>query len=526
MKKLPLRLLFVLAGIFFLSVLIRIPNLNRPLSKHHEFCTAHVLRILEVWDEDGIKNFHFAPVMNYQNNGDAGINNQASTTGLMHDESGNFYYVSHPPLAYYLPFISFKIFHVHPTALALQIFNLIFHFITAVFIFLITSVIVNRTVILSEAKNPNQIGGFFATLRLAQNDGWWTGIIAFTVYCFTPATLWFHSNVYMSDMFVQVFFAWSIYLFLKFFILRDRHNSRQLAWFALSVFLMCYTTWFGFFVAAGFILFSVFMGKLKIKKWNEIILLSGSSAVLALCLMLFQFGSINGERALLKELTVRFTERDSINHNLFLSIKSLIINYCTSYFPFLVFAAVGYWYLRFSKKICPVFDKTQIHFLILCILPIVLLHLLLLNYSGHDFTTLYAAVPLAVICALLFNKLSTVLKPRFILSMGISVLFIGLMQYFVINPPGKHSVMGDRYDFYQKQGNFISSESSPEEMVFLLHQKPETQLIYYAKRNIRFIDSIPQAYTFLGKSLVRKGVVFSCDEDCSEYKVEERIGIQ
>ncbi len=509
MQKFPIKLPLILSGIFLLSVLIRIPTLNRPLSKHHEFCTAHALRVLEVWDEYGIRNFHFAPVMNYQNNGDKGINNQASTSGLMLDEERNYYYISHPPLAYYLPYVVFKILHVKPTALALEIFNLVFHFITAVFVFLIAQIL---------ARHPNSSGSLNSISLIP--------LFSFTAYCFTPATLWFHSNVYMSDMFVQVFFAMSLFLFLKYFLPEGKVNSKRLSVFSLSVFLMCYTTWFGYFVIAGFVLFALRSGKLKSRKWNEVILLSASAGVLALCLVAFQYGSLNGERAFLKELTARFAERDSLNQNFFFSLKSLVVNYVTSYLPFLGFGFAAYWFLRYSKKICPVFTQAQIRFFILSLVPVILLHLFLLNYSGHDFTTLYASIPLVIGCAILFEKLMVYYSRKMIYALGGIILVISVCQFWLINPPGKMSIKGDPYDYYQKQGKFIAQESSPEEMIFLLEQKPETQLIYYAKRNIQFIDSLPQAYGFLEKSPVRKGVVFSGKDFYTDYVFVQRIGIQ
>ncbi|MBL4862252.1 MAG: hypothetical protein JKY09_04435, partial [Crocinitomicaceae bacterium] len=54
--------LLVLLGIFVLSVVVRIPNLNRPLSKHHDFVTAISLRVLQVWDAEGGSTFGYSPV--------------------------------------------------------------------------------------------------------------------------------------------------------------------------------------------------------------------------------------------------------------------------------------------------------------------------------------------------------------------------------------------------------------------------------------------------------------------------------
>jgi len=93
------RTLPLLLGIFLLSVLVRLPQLNRPLSKHHEFCTAVALRVMTIWNENGIDKYGFNPVMTFNNLADKNINNHANASGKMVDAEGNCYYVSHQPLA-------------------------------------------------------------------------------------------------------------------------------------------------------------------------------------------------------------------------------------------------------------------------------------------------------------------------------------------------------------------------------------------------------------------------------------------
>ncbi|MFZ1659615.1 MAG: hypothetical protein WAT61_12375, partial [Flavobacteriales bacterium] len=49
----PRRHSLILLAVFLLSVLVRTPQLGRPLSKHHEFCTAVALVVMDVWWERG-----------------------------------------------------------------------------------------------------------------------------------------------------------------------------------------------------------------------------------------------------------------------------------------------------------------------------------------------------------------------------------------------------------------------------------------------------------------------------------------
>lgn len=51
----------VLLVAFALSVAVRIPLLDRPLSAHHEYCTAFTPIALTNWYEDGFASHHGVP---------------------------------------------------------------------------------------------------------------------------------------------------------------------------------------------------------------------------------------------------------------------------------------------------------------------------------------------------------------------------------------------------------------------------------------------------------------------------------
>src|SRR6185436_8651080 len=114
---------------FVVSVAVRWPQLNRPLSKHHEFCTAVALIVLQVWDEGGFQNNGGLPCVTFPGEANEHIADQ--TDGLV-QRDGKYYYVSHVPFAYYLPFACFKLFGVRPDVLSIQLFNLVFHLFTAI----------------------------------------------------------------------------------------------------------------------------------------------------------------------------------------------------------------------------------------------------------------------------------------------------------------------------------------------------------------------------------------------------------
>jgi hypothetical protein len=190
-----------LLALFALSVVIRIPNLNRPLSKHHEFCTALTLIIVQSWTDEGIRARDFNPSTTFSLSADKFINNCSMDT-MQRD--GSFYYLSHPPLAYYVPYALFRILNINPGALELELINLLFEFITVVFIYLIIA-------LLSNVEARKQMCGI--------------ALLASGIYLFLPVTLWFQSNVYMADMFVQNLWAPTLYIALKIFLHRKRDRS-------------------------------------------------------------------------------------------------------------------------------------------------------------------------------------------------------------------------------------------------------------------------------------------------------------
>lgn len=57
----PRRHLLLLLVAFGVSLAVRWPLLNRPLSGHHELCTALVLIALHNWQHDGFLAHHGAP---------------------------------------------------------------------------------------------------------------------------------------------------------------------------------------------------------------------------------------------------------------------------------------------------------------------------------------------------------------------------------------------------------------------------------------------------------------------------------
>ncbi len=462
--------------IFILSVLLRVPNLNRPLSKHHEFVTAISLRVLQVWEHEGAIEHNFSPAMNYGGEANKWIDNHATSLHQLHDEKGNFYYTSHPPFAYILPHAVFSVFQISATVLSLQVFHLAIHLLSSLLIFLI-------------------IKGFTSDRRLS--------ILGLAIYTFLPTTLWFQSNTYMSDMLVHFFFLGGILIFLR--VWKNPQKTSNYALLGLMSFFMMYTSWLAVF-------FGITVGVLSLFNWKKygwrsiLAILTGTS--LGLILMYIQYSSIAGSDVYIDQLFQRFAARgsDSVEatHSFWAEkgkeVGILIFNYAVNYSPLLILGALFF----IKGKSESTVDKKQFRvFAIMSLLPIYMLHSLLLNYSGHDFTTLYLSCFVAIGSVLLLAKFSS--RVQLIFTAGIVVLGIG--NYYFVNRPGEISQNGDHYAEFMEQGEFIREVASDDEVVFWLDGHIDPMTVVYAKRNIKEIPSPKEARHWLMTVESRKGVL-------------------
>lgn len=490
--------LLILIGIFAISVGIRIPNIDRPLSKHHEFVTAVSLRVLDIWSMEGAAKYHYNPVMTYPNKADKYLNNWASTTGKMIDKEGNYYYVSHPPFAYILPHFIAKLLHVKPNVLFIQIFHLSIQFLSGLFIYLI--------ICLLGQQKP-----FFKT--------YWSGIVGFSIYTFNQGVMWFQCNTYMSDMLVHFFFIINVYIILKLLIRKRYFSPKYLFYYAIVLFLMTYTSWLGFLFALSVIIYS-FAKLYRTKVFLPLLLISVLVSIASLGLTTYQYSQINGFENFVEQLIQRGTERGGFaegNHwslvlkKTGLSLVTVFKNYAIHYLPIFLLL-ISFIYLIFTKaKLRIVFTKNGYRFLWLSTLPVILMHILLLNYSGHDFTVLYGSLFLSVLVGILFDKLKLT-KTLNLFQLRLGVVFVvisGVFIYFYINRPGEYSLNGDEYAFQKRIGLQIANNVSNDELVFVEGDvSVDPQVIYYAKRNVLKVDNRQDAYDWLKEQGLTKGKLF------------------
>ncbi|HYV91385.1 MAG TPA: hypothetical protein VE978_06365 [Chitinophagales bacterium] len=493
--------IWVLLTAFLISVAVRIPNLDRPLSKHHEFCTSFALIIMQAWYDGGIATYGLNPSITYPGRSNEYIDRYAAD---YMQRDGRYFYISHPPLAYYLPYFTFALLKIYPDALALQVFNLLFHFLTALILYLSVCIITREN-----ALKQFSPAAFFAAL----------------FYLFMPATLWFNSNVYMADMFVQNTWIISLYFLLKNFYGDKEQSILYLTLFGGSLFLMIYTDWPGAFFATGIALVcaqKIFFQKKR--KFIPLLVVTIVATLLSLAVIMLQYSTIAGWAAMFRYFLFNYNEMGipglQSGLHFFQIVITLVFNYAVSYLPLLIFLAVGS-FLIFRKSVEPsVSSKDFFLVMWLTLFPVFLDHLIFPEYSPQDFSVLKASFFICITSGILLSELIKTFYKQAVFKTSLitfSICAMGIAMYYYINPPGKYSFKGDRYDLEKNTGSFIGSNSGKDEVAFTTGIEITPQVMYYAHRNIKNVNNSSAALSFLRAHQLRNGIIFSFQNDSLQY---------
>ncbi len=474
----PRRDLLIVLFAFALSVAVRAPQLGRPLSAHHELCTALVLIVLNNWYTDGFATHHGGPAITYSTPPDRYPMSADDAPGM---RDGVAYYFSHPPLAYDLPYLFFIATSIAPNALGLELFNLFFHLTTALCLYLIV-----RELLVQQA-------GSHAPLFVA------------LLYLFMPAPLWFHSNVYMSDMFVQNLWALNLLATGRMLKRGTIGSVRSLLFFSITLLLTVYTSWPGVFAAMAVSILALWRWW-RLRDGAYIRLLFGTwlAVALALGLTAWRWLQVVDAEALWAYYTGRFAVRGSVDmsEGIVTHIAKLLVNYRISFLPVILLVFVlG---IAFRKQLLAI--PTLPLFLLLAGLPVLLDHIFLLQYADHDFAALKGGV---LLCGLAGVVLSELRAPwsRVVL---MTTCVVGVLYFYRTNPmPGRD---GGRYVQEQDQGLAIAAAALPKEAVFTLGFTPEPQVQWYARRTLFRVDSLAQAERILRDQGTASGIVFSVDK--------------
>ncbi len=321
-RKNAFRILFVL---YVASIVIRLPNLNRPVSKHHEFNTAVVLINIESWRQaGGGAVFHYTPLMNFQHPGDRHFD-----TGPHIDRLGNHLYLSYGPGWYLLPYFVYQLFQLPANPLYLQVINLLINLLSLVLLFY-----------------------FFERLvPVALPKRYWIVLAGCAGFLFTPAILWYLGNGYVNIGIMMPLVITILLVLLP--MIQDARmiNTKNLIRLFLLLVALCYFDWFGFFLsaAAGLLIITRIR---KEKKYLWLCFVLAGANLIGIGLVFLQFASYAGTAMVIHYWTLRFGER-SMNGNetsLLGMIRLVIQHILTSYLPFNLIARAGSYGLEPDKE--------------------------------------------------------------------------------------------------------------------------------------------------------------------------------
>ncbi len=277
MKK---AILFIAIVVIYL--IVRFSDINKPLD-YNGWSTAHSLITQQIWYKGGIQNYNFSPVYTFNNLKDKNIDN----LGGIKDAKGNYYYVSYPPFSFLLPFIIFKLLGIYPSLLPLNIFNAFLHVASAIFVYLLISLVL---------KKEKQIGvnheAFFG----------------FILYLFSPGNFWFYTNIYFADILVNTFFIAGVYFILKIIRQENFFSAKYLLFFGIIVLAGVYTEWLGLFFPISVLLYSIIKTK-QDKRYLMLFSVTIIFTLISIFLTLYQYTSISGFSNLINEMQHKFLSR-------------------------------------------------------------------------------------------------------------------------------------------------------------------------------------------------------------------------
>lgn len=468
------KLKFAYAAVFVLfavSVIIKLPHLNRPLSKHHEFNPAVVLICIDTWNQNGGPSYTgYTPVFNYSNEGDLYL---PINKGMVHDAKGNSIYISFGSGFFLYPYYFFKVFGLPATPLSLQIFTLILCLISA---FLVFSIAV-------KLFNENQTTGYFASL------------VTVFVFLFNPAVLWYFGNGYDHEIMTYPFFLAAVNMFVS-FVKNDRKiGNGKIFLYALIILAGIFCDWLMLLWCAVTVSYAILKFR-QDRKWTKYIFWVSFAVLLSAAVVFSVFIRYIGADQYFSNLVSRLQKRTVAGNNLYdivIYAKAIITHYFTSYFP--VFLLLGLFAFISRNKIN--IQNLRVHTPLVFLSGIIgftglLHHIIFMNFSAvHEFSVIKSSLFLSICCGVLIR--AAVINKQLKIALLLFFLAASVSQFYYINPAGKRSWNGDRYDSSKQIGEIIKKNAEPGEVIFVDDKTMRAQLNYYAKRSTIFAGSLNDA---------------------------------
>lgn len=472
--KHPVAVLFLLWSI---SVIVRLPNLNRPLSKHHELNPALVLINAEEWNRETPEFYYYVPVNSYHLPGDDVDSNIIKSNGyLVNNSFGALWYI--------MPYMFFKVLHLSPSPLLLQMFNLLLHFITILLIYKIA------LHLFSAEDNPIS-----------------KALVTVVIYLFSPAPLWFHGNGYVHEVAVLPFILGVCLVYIK---IRESNAATIWQYFLLSILIIGGTCcdWLMCFVAATIFAVSFWLRiKTRQAKYIYCMIPASAAIMISLSITVGQFSAFMGFNNYVEGLLSRFTLRGisgEVKPAGVLSKAGLASFYLAGYGAIIPFLLLCIFFRRRGIKSIRQNKKLK-SFILIASIVCCMHHVVFWGFSNiHDYSVVKSGFVLSLLSAVALFSFTEYKHKMFVL-MCIITLNTGV--YYFINRPGYTSINGQPYSYFKTLGEKIKAIATPDDYIFIDTPEMSLLLTYYSKRYYKNVKDINEATT-LFKTLQGKNAVF------------------
>ena len=465
-KKKNKRFLFLTCFFIFLVIVLLSITSSRWTKKTDYRNIAHLFSSItfEQWDNEGAKNYYFAPVISYSNPGDKFVD----IYPRVFDSQGNNYYLSHPSGSFLLSYSILRLFHLPINNLSLQKILFIYFIISIIGMMILLSLLFQKNISI---------------------------IIGTLVYTFHPLILYSFTYYHFAETIGLAFFIWV----LVFHLLIIKFPDNKLYFLLHKILFFCYLLidWMALIYAIFYIFYNI-----KQKNKNEAILVSNLT-IIAYLMIVIQYGSIGGLKPFINSIWMRYIDRIGIFSNI-LNIDGL-------------WAAINEFFRLFFQCIWNVLEGTGSLF-ILIILPIINKAKIFKNNTTWQFIIKWVFLPILIFSIIVFSAVLThyVYMAKFVLFITLATIFVcekylfidnkkwihlGYMIIFVITILwGLHKYTGFyKYDTYQanldKQANILKTGAKPTDIcVYIIADNQNiNELVYVsytAKRNLLFFHNI------------------------------------
>jgi len=467
--------LLIVLLLFVVSILLRLPNLNRPLSKHHEYNSAVILVNIESWRQaGGGYHFHYVPLLNYQNPGDKCYLDWPNI-----DSSGNILYLSFGPGWYVIPYFIYQVFHLPVEPVYLQVINLFFNLAAIILLFLLGERLI-------PAGRPRRYQSILLTCFL---------------FMFSPGILWYLGNGYVTTGIMMPFVIALVLLLIPMLQSSDAIRTSRLVLLFLLIIVLVYIDWFVLFLSAVSSVYILFKIRNN-RRYLPLLITIAIACIAGIAIIVIQFASYAGLNNLVQTLLFRFSGRSIVNTGdpFIVRVGAIVKNIATSYFPVLLLLLLPLTVI-FFKKVKAGFAAQEITFMVIYAVTVLLYNLILMEWSAvHEF----ALIPLSILLVIVAARLTIMLAgDRVLYGVMAAYFVIACCQYYFINRPGKVSMDGTPFAIYKKLGQQL--QQVPADTKLFMNDW-NAVIDVYAHRNFTPVVNIDSARDYIKRYNIPKAV--------------------